>query len=64
MASPPNTQFTSCGQADNLRTQYNALRAAFLALLAKMDTDFADVTNASVDYASVINDGSFSALTD
>ncbi len=31
--SPPNTQFTSCGQSDNLRTQYNLLRAALVASL-------------------------------
>ncbi len=32
-----------------------ALRAAFVALTAKMDADFANVTNASVDYATSVN---------
>ena len=32
-----------------------ALRAAFVALTAKMDADFADVANASVDYASSVD---------
>ncbi len=32
----------------------NALSTAMNALTSKMDTDFADVTNASVDYASTI----------
>lgn len=32
-----------------------ALRTAFVALTAKMDADFADVTNASVDYASSVD---------
>jgi hypothetical protein len=30
------------------------LRAQFVALLAKMDADFADVTNASTDYAASV----------
>lgn len=33
----------------------NRLVDRFAALLAKMDADFADVANASVDYAAVIN---------
>lgn len=33
----------------------DVLRAAFVALTAKMDADFADVTNASVDYASSVD---------
>ena len=32
-----------------------ALRTAFVALTAKMDSDFANVTNASVDYATSVN---------
>jgi len=36
-------------------TDLTALRAAFVALTAKMDADFADVTGASVDYASSVN---------
>ena len=32
-----------------------ALRAAFVALTAKMDADFADVANASVDYATSVD---------
>jgi len=32
-----------------------ALREAFVALTAKMDLDFADVSNASVDYASSVD---------
>lgn len=32
-ASPLNTQFTSCGQSDNLRMHYNLLRAALVACL-------------------------------
>ena len=31
--SPLNTQFTSCGQSDNLRMHYNLLRAALVASL-------------------------------
>lgn len=32
-----------------------ALRTAITTLTAKMDADFADVTNASVDYASSVD---------
>lgn len=32
-----------------------ALHVSFLALTAKMDADFADVTNASIDYASSVD---------
>ena len=35
-----------------LTTLANELKADYNATLAKMDTDFADVTNASVDYAA------------
>lgn len=41
-----DTVFRSCGSSDNLRTQFNALRAdvdalrtKFIALLADLDTD-------------------------
>ena len=34
--------------------ELQAMRDAFNALLAKMDADFADVVNASVDYESVL----------
>ena len=36
----------------DLMEKHNALVADFNSLLAKMDADFADVTNASVDYVS------------
>lgn len=36
----------------DLLEKHNALVADYNALLAKMDADFADVTNASVDYVS------------
>lgn len=59
---PDATRFRSCGSSTVLRTQFNALRAdvtairtAFLALTAKMDADFADVTNASADYAASVD---------
>ena len=32
-----------------------AQRAAFVALTAKMDADFADVSNASTDYAATVD---------
>jgi hypothetical protein len=37
---------------ESVLADLTALRAAQLALLAKMDTDFADVTNASTNYAA------------
>lgn len=37
---------------EKLLDEIQAMRDAFNALLAKMDADFADVTNASVDYES------------
>lgn len=45
-----------------LREQFNALATALDALLAKMDTDFADVANASTDYQSTINDGTWNTV--
>lgn len=39
------------------------LRAQFVALLAKMDADFADVANASVDYAASVTPAALT-LTD
>lgn len=38
-----------------VQTDLSNLRSAFVALTAKMDADFADVTNASVDYASSVD---------
>lgn len=59
---PNNTRFRSGGNSENLRTQFNALRAdvvelrtQLIALLTKMDADFADVSNASVDYVSSVS---------
>jgi hypothetical protein len=40
---------------EQMRADNAALRTAFLALTAKMDADFADVSNASIDYASSVN---------
>lgn len=37
---------------EKILDELQAMRDAFNALLAKMDADFADVTNASVDYES------------
>lgn len=37
---------------EKLLDEMQAMRDAFNALLAKMDADFADVANASVDYES------------
>ena len=37
---------------ESMQADLAALRAAFVTLTAKMDADFADVTNASVDYAT------------
>lgn len=39
---------------DDTKTLANANRSTIAALLAKMDTDFADVANASVNYVSVL----------
>jgi hypothetical protein len=46
MANYSTTQFRSCGSAENLRTQFNALRAdlvavraALVAVNAKLDAD-------------------------
>jgi hypothetical protein len=46
MANLNTTQFRSCGSAENLRTQFNALRAdvtairtALVAVTAKLDAD-------------------------
>jgi hypothetical protein len=39
-------------ELDTLRAELDDVRTKFAALLAKMDTDFVNVTNASVDYAS------------
>jgi hypothetical protein len=36
------------------RTDIAALRASMAALLAKMDADFANVSNASTDYAATV----------
>jgi hypothetical protein len=40
---------------DAVLADSTALRAAFVALTAKMDADFADVTNASTDYAASVD---------
>lgn len=40
---------------DAARQDIANLRAAFVALTAKMDADFADVTNASTDYAASVD---------
>lgn len=40
------------GTKEALLDEMQAMRDAFNALLAKMDADFADVANASVDYES------------
>ena len=39
-------------ELDTLRAELDDVRTKFAALLAKMDADFANVTNASADYAS------------
>lgn len=39
-------------EMDTLRAELDDIRTKYAALLAKMDADFANVTNASVDYAS------------
>lgn len=39
------------------RVDINTLKTKMAALTAKMDADFADVTNASTDYASSITNG-------
>ena len=36
-------------------TDMTAVRSAFVALTAKMDADFADVANASTDYAASVD---------
>lgn len=38
-----------------LKADFDDLRTQYVALLAKMDADFADVTNASVDYAASVS---------
>lgn len=59
MANYSTTQFRSCGSADNLRTQFNALRAdvtairtAVTGITAKLDAD-GGVTD--VNYASTLD---------
>lgn len=42
-------------QALAAHVDIDVLRASVVALTAKMDTDFADVTNASTDYAASVN---------
>lgn len=42
---------------DDLKTLVNILRGNLIALYTKMDADFADVTNASTDYAAVLGSG-------
>lgn len=37
-----------------MRDELDGLRATVTALLQKMDADFADVTNASVDYEATV----------
>jgi len=46
---------------DAVFADLTAIRAAFVALTAKMDADFADVTNASVDYAASVNPAALTA---
>lgn len=60
--------FRSCGNSEDLRATINAmqadvaeLRTQFVALLAKMDADFADVTNASTDYAASVTPAAITA---
>lgn len=52
-------RFKSCGNSADLVAELNRMQADILelrtqlvALLTKMDADFADVTNASTDYVS------------
>jgi len=52
------TAFRSCGQADNVRTQFNQLRTDFNTLIAKLnadagitDTDYATTTAAALTEA-------------
>ncbi len=40
---------------DAVLADLTELRTAFVALTAKMDADFGDVTNASVDYATSVD---------
>ena len=40
---------------DAVLADSTALRTSFVALTAKMDADFADVANASVDYAASVD---------
>jgi hypothetical protein len=42
---------------DDLKTNNTNLRANLVALYTKMDADFADVANASIDYAAVLGAG-------
>jgi hypothetical protein len=60
MANLNTTQFRSCGSAENLRTQFNALRAdvtairtAVTTLTAKLDAE--DVTNLDTNYAATVD---------
>lgn len=48
---------------DSILTDLASLRAAFVALTAKMDADFADVTNASTDYASSVDPDALNTVT-
>ena len=48
---------------DAVLADSTALRTAFVALTAKMDADFADVTNASVDYASSVDPAALTLIS-
>jgi hypothetical protein len=52
--APGSSEELSIDKHDEVVAAYNDLVTKFNALLAKMDADFADVTNAETDYASVI----------
>lgn len=53
--SPKSVIWSLMAIANQQQADLAAHRAAIVALTAKMDADFADVTNASVDYASSID---------
>ena len=48
---------------DAVLADLTAVRTSVTDLTAKMDTDFADVTNASVDYASSVNPAALTLIS-
>ena len=53
--SPKSVIWSMMAMLNQAQADLDDLHVAFLALTAKMDADFSDVTNASVDYAASVD---------